>query len=308
MNKIDRLHYFFSPPTLWIIQIAKDQLIFSQVIEHKITNQEHLYLAPYTILHTKIANPSSLCKGLQLFCTQKKLPRIRAWFLLPQEFFPQSLLPHELFQFLLSIKNAPVIPEKISTNHLAVPAQLTEQALPSILNAHNYMAMFTRHNTIHPGWSTLATTTVVVACALATEFMIPYKAKHKDPAQTAVQHEQKLAVPQAPTSSHCYAIKKSHILLTALANIIPPSIVLTRISTQALPHNNGKKASNTTLIVGITSNLQDLTHFVTGLEEALHQGCTLSYIKEDNQTKQQNMHKKLKKLPLIYHFSLSIDA
>ncbi|MBM3887284.1 hypothetical protein FJ364_05125, partial [Candidatus Dependentiae bacterium] len=99
-----RLHYLWSMPPLWIIQIGKDQLVFSQIIEKGIGKQEQLYLDSHTILPHKIANPSALSKGLRHFFSQKKHTRLRAWFLLPQEFYTSPLLPHELFQFLISIK------------------------------------------------------------------------------------------------------------------------------------------------------------------------------------------------------------
>ncbi len=304
MNIPARFHHFFSPPPLWIIQLGRDQIIFSRVTKQGITDQEQLYLAPYTVQPNKIANPSSLSHGLHLFCTQKKLSRIRAWFLLPREFFPHPLLPHELFQFLISIKNTPIIPEGVITNPLSIPAQLMQDALPSIIKADNYMTMFAHYNKLHPAWWIMGTAAITLSLgSISTSLMHTTKSNlvatpNQNHLDRATSHKNVAAYQSSSP------IKDSAALLTTIASTIPPTVVLARLTTQT---SMTESIAPTTTLVGITSSLQDLTSFVTILETKLSRHCNLSHIKEHHLPPQDTPPSRSASLT-IYNFSLTIDA
>ena len=304
MNIPARLHYFFSPPPLWIIQLGKDQLIFSRVTKQGITDQEQLYLDSYTILANKIANPSSLCHGLRSFCKQKKLSKIRAWFLLPREFFPDTLLPHELFQFLISIKNSPVIPEGVITNPFATTTQLMHNALPSIIKADNYMTMFAHYNQLHPGWWLLGSATTALSVCLASNIILQPQCKVPQNIEPNTRQTARALTPnKISTNAQRGTIADTTAILTTIAATIPPTIVLERL---AAPSSTARQTSTATTIAGITSNLQDLTIFVTTLEQKLNRHCNLSHLKE---LPQKRIAPALQgKTFVIYHFALTIEA
>lgn len=311
MNIPKRFQYFFSIPPLWIIQIGRDELIFSQITKNDsyISNQERLYLEPYTTLPNKIANPSSLSKGLLLFCKQKKLSRLRGWFLLPKDCFPQPLLAHELFQFLISIKKTPIIPEIIGINPFDKPINLSPAELQAITSSTNSLFMFERYNKLHPAWWALST--VILFSITMLIFSQLYKQKTSSTPLTQqkkiIQAKKNLAMSQqskkSTTPQHMppSSIAESLATLTNIATIIPPSIVLNKLSEETIQGKNF--LSRITTITGTTCNLSDLLEFVTQLEQATLKICTLSYIKE----------LALKNLPInsthitFYSFSLSIQ-
>lgn len=304
MNIPARFHHFFSPPPLWIIQLGKDQIIFSRVTKQGITDQEQLYLAPYTVQPNKIANPSSLSHGLHLFCTQKKLSRIRAWFLLPREFFPHPLLPHELFQFLISIKNTSIIPEGVITNPLNIPAQLMQDALPSIIKADNYLTMFAHYNQLHPAWWIMGTAAVTLSLGTISTSLMHTTKSNLIPTPDQNHHDRTTPHKNTAANQSSSTIKDSATLLTTIASTIPPTVVLERLTT---PTPTAASTTPITTLVGISSSLQDLTSFVTMLETKLNRHCNLSHIKEHHLPPQATFPSNSES-PTIYHFSLTIDA
>lgn len=310
MNIPNRFNYFFPMPPLWIIQIGRDELIFSQITKNgnHISNQERLFLEPYTVLPNKIANPSSLSKGLLLFCKQKKLSKLRGWFLLPKDCFPQPLLAHELFQFLVSIKQTPIIPEVVATNPLEIASNLSPAELKTITSSTNFLAMFEHYNRLHPAWWMLSTAALFLITT--TTFSQLYK---KQPTlahpslQKISQSKKDLAINHVSKKTplakniHSNNIAQSLATLTNIATTIPTSIVLNKFTEEPL---KGKIFSSTiSVITGITCNLEDLLKFVTQLEQATLKNCTLSYIKEISL---QNPPKKSCHIAL-YSFSLSIQ-
>jgi hypothetical protein len=306
MNISTRFHYFFSPPPLWIIQIGKDELIFSRVTKQGITEQEQLYLTPHTLMPNKIANPSSLIHGLNLFCTQKKLSSMRAWFLLPREFFPHPLLPHELFQFLISIKNTPIIPEGVITNPLLKQTQLMQEALPSIIKADNYMMMFTLYNKLHPGWWIIGTAVITLSLGFISSWLM-HNPKSNLITPSNKNHHDKAKPDKNPPINESSGSIKNSALLTIIASIIPPTIILERLATVTGTMTSKQSTQSTTKLTGITSSLHDLTQFVTILEEKLSRRCNLSHIKEHH-LQSQAAHFSNTTSPTIYDFSLTIEA
>jgi hypothetical protein len=274
----DRLRYFFTPPPLWIIQLGGDELIFSHVTKRGITEQEQLFLTPQTVLLNKIANPSSLCRGLNLFCSQKKLPKIRAWFLLPKEFYPDQLLPHELFQFLVSIKKTSIIPIGVITNPLGTPTQLAQNIMPSINSANNYLTMFSYYNPLHPAWWVIGT---LAAALTITGIGISLNDRYQPinlpkitqrPTSTSIQLPQKATSTPARSPLHT-----THQILSTAAALISPTIVLDKLAA-ATPTQ--AQTNRTITISGITTNISDLTNLVTNLNDTLGLSCNLSQIKE----------------------------
>lgn len=311
MKQPDRLRYFFAPPPLWVIQIGRDKLIFSRIKKGLIDEQEQLYLESNTLLLNKIANSSSLCHGLRLFCEQKKLSRIRAWFLLPKEFYPLPLLAHELFQFLISIKNAPVIPEVVKTNPFDVPTQLNANALQAISQAEDHLHLFNRYNKMHPGWLFGSILIVSLGIGWITTWV------STDSSQRIIQPPPIPKIGSTPVALYKRrpspqkqswpTIEDSLTVLLDIAQNIPQSIVLEKISTKQ-PTTNVKNTKTTpiTTIAGITYNLHDLLEFVTTLEQKVNRHCNLSYIKEQSLPK--SFLKSEGQPFALYRFSLTIDT
>lgn len=305
MNIPKRLYYFFSPPPLWIVQIGNDELIFSKVTQQGIGDQERLYLEPNTVLPNKIANPSSLSRGIKLFCAQKKLIRFRAWFLLPKDYFPLPLLAHELFQFLVGIKNAPVIPEAVMTNPFDKLTTLNTTAIQVITNTPNHLTMFERYNKLHPGWwgvglAILLTMTVIIftkICTPISNFLEPSMPQNllntpKKPTQPLKKSSSpKTAVP---------SLAESSATLTNIATIIPPTIVLNTLTLEK--NAKTRNSSINTVFTGTTCNLQDLLEFVTLLEQHTTKSCNLSYIKELSAPESAPSSQFA-----FYHFSVSLE-
>ncbi len=302
-----RLHYFFSPPPLWIIQIGRDRLIFSRVKNDVIGEQEQLYLETNTLLLNKIANPSSLCRGLRLFCKQKKLAAIRAWILLPKEFYPLPLLAHELFQFLVCTKDTPIIPQAVMTNPFE-PTQLSTNALHKLAQSDNYLSMFDRYSKIHPAWLICGIAAISISAGFLTSRMTANTYQHTTKRQEPLR-EIKLSPTarlqtQIPTTKKSWpTIDNSLTMLLNIAHNIPPSIVLEKISTKKATTRS--KAPPITTAIGITYNLHDLLEFVTILEQEARQRCYLSYIKEQPMPKSSPDVEDSRFA--LYRFSLTID-
>lgn len=297
----DRLRFFLTTPPLWIIQIGEDELLFSRLKKNKITIQEKLYLENKTLSLNKICNPSSLQNGLKLFLKEKKLTSIRAIFILPQKFYPLPLLPHELLQFLLSIKKTPLIVEGVKTYPLEQPTQLNQSLLLAINKSHNYLDTFNYYNKIHPGWWLLSLG-LIMTSSIA---LVGYWPKKLPPEAATKQLPQRRSAPskiQNPTQT--LSLKHTSNILKLISSIIPPTVVLDKITTKQ--KNLGTSAKSQGMVIsGVTCQLPNLLNFITQLERKTGKNCNLSSIKELSLDK--NKQPEIKEKYALYRFSATIE-
>lgn len=281
MSIYSSFHFLLEPPPLWIIQIGEDELIFSQVREkNMLGDQDQLFIEPYTLLLNKVANPTSLSKGLQLFCEQKKLTKIRAWFLLPAKYYPLPLLAHELFQLLVSVKGAPIVVEAVYTSPLSLPSKLTSSIFSQLTAKENYLRMFNQYHDLHPGWliALIVGVSIVTASTLSW-IIVPSSPSHS---LTALSHQIPLSYKKKRVASKrtppLLTLTRTQELLTTLGEIIHPSIVLEKFLIK--PISNKKTAPLPITLNGITAHLPDLLNFTIQLQQKIQQPCNLSSLQE----------------------------
>lgn len=301
--------YFPRPHPLWVIQVGQEDLIASEVINESsffMGTQDQIYIEKNTLLPNKIANPSSLQKGLALICTKRHLKKIRVIFTLPHTLFSTPLQINELFQFLISIKkNYNIVTEKILISPFDESKKLTSNCLKILMETQNQLTSLSNDNSTHPAWRLLLASILSGLFLIGTLLIV----KNQDnsiitkPSIKKTDYTQHQAYNRKKTPPEYQGNKKDILtyplsidFFKLISILIPPTIVLKKIT--SMNTTTPKTHPTAIFIKGVTTNNQDLFFLIKNLNKILKTSFYLSNLK---------LITKPPQLPSTYEFSISLD-